>query len=633
MRSLDKIKNQSFPFMSTQEWKEKAEKSLKGRTVESLQTATYEEIILKPLYSQGDEQAVPDYPGGSDFRRGIHPLGYLTNEWKVAQRLSYQTMDELKEKLKQNFDKGQSAISFEVSKSLFEEDDTLETILGESYRQYPFSINAMGLHSTLLAALETIGEKKGTSDTICGYIGSDPVALFAEEGRISEEFLNDWMMTIVRSSVKLPNLRTILINTSPYHNGGANAVQELGVALAEGIYYIEKLQEAGMELEDIFPKMIFQFSIGGHFYMEMAKLRAARILWNRVAEVYGTNVKNRGMHISAETSRFTKTVQDPHVNLLRAGNEAFAAVIGGIQYLHVDPFNNLSGSTRASERIARNTQLLLKEEAQLKQVIDPAGGSWYVEQLTNELAEKSWGFFQQIEAHGGIVEGLKSNWLQKEIAAVYDKRNKDCQTRKQSMIGTNVYANLDESVPNLKSENKDSYVQEKGNSLLKICAIPQRRLSEPFEELRNKARNYEEAAGYKPSVGMICLGELKEYKARLDFMKGFLAAGGVKAVESDPIVSLENTRSFVSSLPGTKCFCICGTNEQYETTGHEVLTSLRTEFPDRVFFLAGLPEKDKQSQWTAEGIKQFIHLKSNCYETLDAIFKELEVSTVEETKA
>ena len=633
MRSLEKIKNQSFPFMSKDEWKEKAEKSLKGRTVESLQTATYEGIILKPLYSQEDEQAVPDYPGGTDYRRGIHPLGYLTNEWKVAQRLTYQTLDELKEKLQQNFDKGQTAISFEVSKSLFEENETLETILGEYSHQHPFSINAKGLHPKLLASLETIGEKKGTSDTIFGYIGSDPVALFAEEGSISEEFFNEWMATIVQSSVKLPNLRTILINTSPYHNGGANAVQELGIALAEGIYYLEKLQEAGMELEDIFSKMIFQFSIGGHFFMEMAKLRAARILWNRVAEVYGTKVNNQGMHISAETSRFTKTIQDPHVNLLRAGNEAFAAVIGGVQYLHVDPFNNLSGSTYASERIARNTQLLLKEEAQLKQVIDPAGGSWYVEQLTNELAEKSWEFFQQIEAHGGIIEGLKSNWLQKEIATVYDKRNKDCQTRKQSMIGTNVYANLDENVPNLKSQNKESYVLKKGNSFINITAIPQRRLSESFEELRNKARSYEETAGYKPSVGMICLGELKEHKARLDFMKGFLAAGGVKAVESDSIVSFENARSFVSTLPVTKCFCICGTNEQYERVGHEILTSLRTEFPDRVFYLAGLPEKDKQSQWTAEGIKQFIHMKSNCYETLDAIFNELEVSTVEETKA
>ncbi|MFJ5715618.1 methylmalonyl-CoA mutase family protein [Neobacillus sp. NPDC093127] len=624
MGSLEKIKNQSFALMTRHEWEAKAEVSLKGKTVESLQTTTYENIVLKPLYTRQNEQPLPEFPGGSDFRRGIFPLGYRTNEWKAAQRITYQTTEDLKEKLQQSFEKGQSAISFEVKQVLFEAEESLVNLLGKSYQQYPFAINTKDLQTAFLAAIAELDNH----DQISGYIGSDPLAIFAEAGQISDEFFNNWVKNIQQSNKKFPNLRTILIDTVPYHKGGANAVQELGIAIAAGVYYLEKLQEKGIELEEILTKMIFQFAIGSNYFMEIAKLRAARVLWNRITELYGAKEEIRGMVIAAETSSFTKTVHDPHVNLLRGGNEAFAAVIGGVQYLHVSPFDELTGASPFSERIARNIQLLLKEEAHLKKVIDPAGGSWYVEALTNQLAEKAWEFFQQIDAQGGSLEVLKSSWLQKEITAAYDKKNSDIQTRKQSIVGTNVYANLAEIVPRKPLLNEKPYFAD-GE---KIEAITERRLAEPYEELRRKAKGIEEKLAAKPSVGLICLGELKQHKARLDFMKGFFAPGGVIAVESNPILSLEEAKQFISDLQ-SKYVCICGTNQQYETIGHEILAALKAEFPERFFYLAGLPEKENQSHWINEGIKQFIHLKSNCYETLSAILSELEVTTNEKTKA
>ncbi|MFJ7725439.1 methylmalonyl-CoA mutase subunit beta [Neobacillus sp. NPDC097160] len=628
MGSLEKIKNQSFALKTIQEWKEKAEASLKGKTVESLQTTTYENIVLKPLYSRQDQQSVPEYPGGSDFRRGVYPLGYMKNEWKAAQRISYQTPEELQKKLHKSFEKGQSAISFDVKTVLFETEENLKNILAESYYQYPFAINAKEFQTVFLAVAAQLDKH----EQISGYIAADPIALFAEKGLISEEFFNKWVKNIQLSNEKSPNLRTVLIDTVPYHNGGANAVQELGIAIAEGVYYLEKLQETDMELEEVLAKMIFQFSIGSNYFMEIAKLRAARVLWNRITELYGAKDEVRGMMIAAETSSFTKTVHDPHVNLLRAGNEAFAAVIGGIQYLHVSSFDEHTGTTPFSERIARNIQLLLKEEAHLKKVIDPAGGSWYVEDLTNQLAEKAWGFFQKIEANGGILEVLKSNWLQQEIAAVYQKKNMDIQTRKHSIVGTNVYANLAENVPNKLLLEKRAHFAGEENSLIKMEAISIRRLAEPFEELRSKAKYLEEKLDNMPAVGMICLGDLKQYKARLDFMKGFLAAGGIKAIESKPILSIVDARQFVSQLPSIH-YCFCGSNDQLEMMGHEILTILKSEFPERYFYLAGLPEKEKQDQWIDQGIKQFIHMKSNCYETLSTILNELEVNTIEETKA
>ena len=620
----------TFSKKSFSDWKTNAKNSLKGKTVESLQRTTYENIILKPLYTRQNELPVPDYSGGSDFRRGTHPLGYITDEWRVAQRISYQTLEELKEKLKETLEKGQSAISFEVSEELFDTKNSLSRVLLEKYHNYPFAINAKGLHPAFLSILANIANQ-ATVDKISGYIGADPLALFAEEGVVSEEFLRNWLRAISQANKQFPDLRTILVDTTPFHNGGANAVQELGIAVAEGVFFLDYLKESGMELEQILGKIVFQFSIGSHFFTEIAKLRAARVLWNRITGLYGAKDLHRGMIIAAETSSFTKTIHDPHVNLLRAGNEAFAACLGGVQYLHVEPFDSLTGSSSYSERIARNTQLVLKEEAHLQRVIDPAGGSWYIESLTNELAEKAWGFFQQIEAAGGMLESLKSNWLQRKIATVFDRRNKDVQTRKQSVIGTNVYVNLDEKIPaGLRIKSEPSFV--KGiYSTTQIESILKRRLAEPFEEHRRKTRHLEQK-GPMPSMGLICLGEIKEHKPRLDFVRGFLAAGGLRTVESQPILALEEAKRFITEqkLP---FFCFCGTDEQYELTGHDILNALRTDFPDVTFYLAGLPEKEHQQQWQMEGVNDFIHVKTNCCAILSVFLNEWEVWTNEESKA
>jgi methylmalonyl-CoA mutase len=619
---MDSLRKQDFPAKTIQEWKEKAEQSLKGRAIESIHNSTYENIILKPLYSQEDEQIGSNYPGGSDLKRGIYPLGYLKNEWKVAQRVSYQSVEDLKGKLVQAIENGQTAISFELSKELLESKDSLSSIISNLADKLPFAINSKSLQAQMLATLlnQTI-----SAENVTGYIANDPISLFAESGCVSDGFLDQWTRDIRLAIEKLPHLQTILIDSTPYHNGGANAVQELGIAIAEGVYYLQLLIEKGINKNNALSKMVFQFSIGSNFFMEVAKFRAARILWNKITEIYGADRKFQGMQIATETSAFTMTVYDPHVNLLRAGNEAFSAVLGGVQYLHVAPYDDITGSTSLSERIARNIQHILKEEAQMQKVIDPAGGSWYVEELTTQLAEHAWSFFQQIEEKGGILKSLKSNWLQQEITAVYQKRNQDIQTRKQSIVGTNVYARLDEIAPNYKKHLETKQFIENGQI---IESIPHRRLAQPFEALRNRAENLAEKAGNKPTIGMICLGDSKQYKTRLDFMKGFLASGGINAIESEPISSVEKARKVVSKFQ-VQHFCICGTNAQYEIDGLELINALKKEFPNKTFLLAGLPEKDQQAQWLNTGIKTFIHAKSNCYETLKEILSEMEVAANE----
>lgn len=627
------MREQLFPDYDLDDWKKKAEESLKGKTIESLQRTTYENIVLKPLYTSEDKKAVSEFPGGEDFRRGIDPLGYHTNTWKIAQRISFMNLDELKDKLKLALENGQTALSFEVTAELIDRKDFLGEFIQEYYRKFPLALDAKEFQAEVLSALENSSLVLENPADVTGYVAADPLTSVVSKGSIPDNFsvlLEEFSNTVKKANEKLPNIRTVLVNTTPYHNGGANAVQELGISAATGVFYLDSL--SGLEVEQGLNKLIFNFSIGSNYFMEIAKLRAARIMWNKIAEAYGAKEPSRGMQIAAETSLFTKTVYDPYVNLLRAGNETFAALVGGVQYLHVNSFDQITGSSPFSERIARNMQLILQEEAQLKKVIDPAGGSWYIEQLTNELAQKSWAFFQEIEENGGILAVLKSNWLQNKISDVYETRKHDIFTRKQSIIGTNVYANLDETVSKNIIIQTSTCPADSQKEELSIQTIPQIRLAQPFEELRKRSEELNQKSGLLPLVGLICLGNLKQHKARLDFVRGFLSAGGVTVNASEPVHSAEEALLFVTNS-NTKHFCICGTNEQYDVLGIEVLQSIKAKLVNRTIYLAGLPDKEDQVKWIENGVKQFIHVKSNCFETLSSILSEMEESLNEQIQA
>ncbi|EIJ78794.1 methylmalonyl-CoA mutase, small subunit [Bacillus methanolicus PB1] len=625
--TINEMKNEQFPAFSIDEWKEAAEKNLKGKLLDSLSRCTYENIKLKPLYSAEDEVdwETSQFPGFPDYRRGIYSLGYNQSEWYVAQTIQYKNIDELKTSLSSSLDKGQTSISFEV------QTDTagrLKEIIGNIYEKNPFSVNAKLFQYVFIEALLDIAGD--SAEKITGFTGMDPIAVLAEQGTLPikiSELYDQWAELIKKADQNMPHLKTILVDTTPYHNGGASAVQELAAGLSAAVFHIQELLDRKLSLEKILYKIVFKFSIGANFFMEIAKLRAARMIWNKITEAYGALPENRKMIIAAETSKFTKTAYDPYVNLLRSGNEAFAAVLGGIQYLHVSPYNEPENNFSSfSDRIARNTQLILKEEAHLNKTVDPAGGSWYVEHLTNELAEKSWELFLQIEDHGGIFEALKSGWLQQQISEIREKRQMDVYTRKQSIIGTNIYANLDDKPLQLPEEPENVSATDIKET---VEPIPQIRLSEPFEKLRRRSEQLADQLGRKPAIGLICLGALKQHKARADFITGFIAPGGIEGKQSGEINSTEQAFSFIKET-GFEHYCLCGSNEQYAETGMELVREIKKLFPSIKLFLACLPDVGGEKDWRSSGIDEFIHVKSNCYKVVSGILEEMEARMHEE---
>ncbi len=617
---LKDVKNISFPKPSFEEWKAAVETSLKGKTVDKLQTNTYEGVTLQPLYTResvGDKQ---EFPGFFPFTRGISPTGYLTQPWIACQPIDGKTAEEANEKLRAVLNRGQNAITYSVD--LLANGARLPKLLKDlPLSTLPFFIDLKGKQKELLPEFQAV------EGSVTGVLAEDPIAEWVLTGQIPENtdaYFADWAKTIVQYEGISPELKTILIKTSVFHNGGANAVQELAYGLSTAVQYLLEGQKQGLSVEKIADKMVFSFSIDSNYFMNIAKLRAARRLWAGLSAAFAANPKHFKMRIHAVTSEVTETLYDQYVNILRTTNQAFAAAIGGIQYMQINPLNHASGEwDDFSERIARNTHLILKEETHITRVIDPAGGSFYVEQLTDQLADQAWKKFLDVDAAGGILEALKQGKIQAEITEVFNKKTQNIALRKESIIGTNVYPNPADEVHIKASDKADSYMVVKQPSA--IVPIKLKRLAESFEQLRLRVAAFKQNNGETPKIGLINLQELKAYKPRADFVKGLVSAGGIDTVQSEGCYSSKDALAYVADtkLP---IYCVCGSDDAYGQLAEQIVADLKASNPDTTVYLAGKQAEELETVLQAAGVKEFLHVRSNAISILTELLEKLGVN-------
>jgi methylmalonyl-CoA mutase len=332
--------------------------------------------------------------------------------------------------------------------SLATADDTEDALLGVHLSGVTLLAHAGATAAPLLAALAARQRAEGQpSDELSGCVAADPLGVLAEEGALPlalDEAYDQMALAAEWAAANAPRLGTIAIRSDIYHDAGANAVQELACSLATGVAYLRALTERGLYTATAAHAIHWHVAIGGRFFMEVAKLRAARLLWAQVVEAFGVakGDESAALHIHACTARRNKTAIDPHVNMLRATTEALAAAVGGADTLCVAPFDEPLGMPDDfSRRIARNVQIILQDEAHLTRLIDPAGGSYAVETLTDQLAHAAWGLFQEIERQGGMAAALTSGFVQSSIAAVADKRAAALAKRRDVLVGVNQFAN------------------------------------------------------------------------------------------------------------------------------------------------------------------------------------------------
>ncbi|GJQ61670.1 MAG: methylmalonyl-CoA mutase [Melioribacteraceae bacterium] len=708
--NLDKKLNlrDMFTPPTYEQWREVVEKDLKGVPFEKkLVTKTYEGINLQPAYRREDIKDLPlkdDKPGFGSYVRSTKIGGYIEKPWDIAQEIPYGDAEEFNDALKYDLKRGQTAINIvldEATKLGLDADYAKPEQVGKGglsfsailsmkrafkdidLTKYPVYVDA-GYTSTPFISLFAAYLKKENINIadITGSIDADPIGYLAETGElpISLENAYDELKSVTEWATKnASGIKTIHINAAVYNNAGAGAVQELAYALSTAVEYISQLTERGLKVEDIASKIRFTFGIGPNYFMEIAKLRAVRVLWAKVLESYGVAADQRKMFIHAKASQFNQTVYDPYVNMLRTTTEAFSAVVGGVDSMHTNPFDETIGLPDSfSRRIARNTQIILKEESHLDQLIDPAGGSYYVEWLTNEVAKKAWELFGELDEKGGIVETLKSGEANKKIAAVNEARAKDFKKRKEVLVGTNMYANMTEKKITPKvvdhkglHEKRTKYLQAyrisgdngKHESILaklqqlvdkssadvitvgaeaylegatigeiskavfanpgeKVTAdkIKTYRIAEIFEELRDASLAYQEKTGSAPKIFLATMGSLKQHKARADFSRGFFEAGGFNVIYPKGFDTPEAAaKEFAASR--AKVAVLCSTDDTYPELVDPFVKAAKTR-GDVTVILAGYP-KDKVEEYKAAGVDDFIYLGADVYAIISELLKNL----------
>ncbi|MCA1030662.1 acyl-CoA mutase large subunit family protein [Bacillus timonensis] len=630
MNNVEQFKSQSFPSVDYDTWKNEAEKSLKGRPFDKLFTNTYEGIQLKPLYTKQDlekSHATNSLPGEEPFRRGTSALGYKQKPWYISQELTGESCEELNQLLREELARGLSMIHIVLNEGVQIHSIKEINLLfkGISLIEVPLLIDTQSTSLPFLSLFQQYCEQEEIdTKKLVGTVGMDPLGYLAKTGNLPLELtkLLDHMVDSIKWSERAaPHLRVILVNGQPYHNGGASSVQELAFAMATATDYIRACIERGLQIDAIAPKMTFSFSIGSNMFMEIAKLRAAKEMWSTIIKAFGGNRDSQKMNIHARTSAFTKTVFDPYVNMLRSTTEAFAAAIGGVDSLHVSAFDEpFRQPDSFSRRIARNTQLILQEEAHLKHIVDPAGGSWYVETLTDQVGQKAWTLFQEVESEGGMFKALQKGFIQEKINFVYENRMTNVKNRTDKIVGTNMYANLQET---LVHQDKNITFSVKKDEHLLVEPVPTRRISEPFEALRMNAISYKEKNGFFPKIGLINIGSITDFKPRADFITGFFEVGGFQLEKIEGNTSKEELVMKVANMD-IDTFVFCGKDEDYQEYVEPMISKLNARKQYR-FYIAGKQLAQSEKDFKELGVLDFIHMKSNCYELLASLQADMGV--------
>lgn len=469
-----------FPSATREQWLEAVLNSLGGKSLDSLITRTYEDFEIDPLAHADDLAKIEHHlslPGQFPYLRGTTAAGYRARPWLIAEELDISDPREFNQALREALAQGQTAITMHSSLQLNDAADMRAALADIALDRFPLLIQsetrAPEIHAWMRAAFA-----KETLKSLSGCVGYDPLSALARSGTMPRDAVERLAAHVRQVQNVSPQLGSIAVSTAVYHDAGANAVQELALAIAAGLSYLRTLNDRGFKVETTASKLHFFLNIGENFFLEIAKFRAFRSLWAQVLRALGLEDARQRLHVHARRGSRNKSRLDAHVNLLRLTTEALSAAIGGVDGIELAPFDQPQGKSDAfSRRLSRNLQLILQEELRLVELIDPAGGAPHVEKLTDQLARAAWSRFQAIEAAGGLVTSLRSGEIQAEIQAVAARRRRDLANGDAVLVGVNRYVHSDAGLISVPYDAGEQPAAESA-SLRPLAAI---RLAEPFE--------------------------------------------------------------------------------------------------------------------------------------------------------
>ena len=610
-----------FPAISTAEWEEKIKADLKGADYDKkLIWKTDEGFPVKPYYRAEDLQELSYLdmlPGEAPFVRGGRKDN---NNWIIRQDMATENIEEANRIALDAISKGAHAIGFRV-KEITTHKQMNQLLAGIdlakiqinfiSSRSYPLSLELF---------IYEIGHRGMDGKEIHGSMNFDVISYMLLHGDFyssKESDLDEAEYLIQTLNKRVPNLRGITINGNIFNNAGATIVQELAYSLASANDYLNDLINKGFTVDDVAQKLLFSFGIGSNYFMEIAKLRAARLLWATLVKQYKPqSLESLKMFIHSTTSQWNKTVYDPYVNMLRTTTEGMSAALGNADSITVLPFDScFKEESDFSRRIARNQQLILKEEAYLDKIVDPSSGSYYIENLTHSIASHAWDLFKSVEAKGGLIECIKAGLIQDEIAETCRKKEMDIVQRKTVILGTNQYPNLNENMLE-EIRTKPSPEKEKPSTFKTIKLY---RGAEVFEKLRLTTEQYVNNGNKKPAVFLLPIGNLAMRKARAAFATNFFGCAGYQIIDN---LGFENIEDAVKAMIGAspEIVVICSSDEEYATLAGPLAAAIKKVKPGVQVVVAGYTKELLEALKTA-GVDEFIHVRSNVIETLTKFHK------------
>lgn len=612
---LEKNLFSEFRPNTLQEWKDKVIADLKGADFDKkLVWRTNEGFNVQPMYRKEHREVLKNLdslPGEFPFLRGNKKDN---NDWFVRQDIKVNNIEEANAKALDVLNKGITSLGFIFEDTRNLKVDEMKALL-KGIELDCIEINFVsdcGRCNLMQVFKDTVIDLGYTLDKIYGGITVDPLSDYLRFGKLDIQSTFEKAAFNSNRMKDFPNFKTLEIGGYLFNNSGSSIVQELAYSLAIGVEYIEQLTNLGMTINEILPRLRFHFATGSKYFMEIAKLRAARYLWSNITKAYSPESDELcKMNIHSETSEWNKTIYDPNVNMLRTQTEAMSATLGGVESFTVHPYNDIYETSGIfSERIARNQQLLLKEESHFAKVVDAAGGSYYIEELTESIIDAAWDLFLKVQEEGGYIKAIQSGSVQSSVKQTAEARNKAIAERKENLLGTNQYPNFLEV---LKNGLSDDALRPNDQTLdgADIETLKPYRGSMEFETLRLKTDLYSLENG-RPKVYMIPIGNLAMRKARAQFACNFFACAGFDVEDNNGFKTPEEGVKAAKDK-NAKIVVICSSDDEYLEYATEVYEKIKD---DAIVVVAGNPSSRQELE--EKGIVNFIHVKNNVLKELTA---------------
>jgi methylmalonyl-CoA mutase len=616
----DKFEDQKlfsdFTPVSTTEWQDLILKDLKGEDYnKKLIWHTVDGFDIQPYYRK-EHIAKLKYLQKLPYE---FPLikGEEKNKWKIRQDITVYKIDRANKDAINAINNGADYIGFLMSrvppasviKNLLKDIDLNNILINFS--------NSDCFKDLIDFLVDALSEMKFSHKNFKGSMDIEPFANMMLGGSLPDtiEAITEKLFIIQSTLIKgLPSFKGINVRAHIYHNSGASTLQELAFALAQANEYLVRMTDKGMDIDTIASRLQMTFATGSNYFIEIAKIRAAKILFAKMLDYYSPKEeKTKNLTIHSVSSKWNKSIYDPYTNVLRNATETMSAIIGGADSITVDPFDGIFKlPDDFSIRIARNIQNLLKHESFLDKVIDPAAGSYYVENITDILVEKAWALFKEVEKRGGFYKSAMSGFIQDEINLIVEQRMNMIISRKENILGASIYPDFNEKI--LDNVELDVFEEQKPTGNL-VKPLIKWRKAEPFEKLRLRTEKHIANKGKQPKVFLLQIGNPGMSTARAIFSGNFFGTAGYQIISH---------RIFKHAEDGVKTaikakaniVVICSSDEEYNDFGTQIGKQIKENNANIKVVIAGYP-KEIIDHLKASGVDDFIHIKSNVLETLD----------------